>query len=228
MQDQVADRIEKKLQTLPWFEKVVTYAKPNFAAMQVTFRDNTPAAQVPSLFYQIRKKLDDVRGELPAGTVASVDDEYGDVDSLLYTLSGEGADYSRSSRWWPRVCASGLLRVEGVVKVTLYGVQDQRIFVEFSHAKLATLGIAPQVLFDALSRQNAVTPAGTVETSAQRIPLRDHRRAGRRAGSGRDPRRGRTGAACGSAISPPSPAGRSTRRTGWCVRRAALRSPSAW
>lgn len=172
MQDQVADRIEKRLQTLPWFEKVVTYAKPNFTALQVTFRDNTPSAQVPSLFYQIRKKLDDVRGELPAGVVGpSVDDEYGDVDSLLYMLTGDGADYAQL-----KLVAEGLrqrlLKVDGAVKVNLYGVQDQRIFVEFSHAKLATLGIAPQVLFDALSRQNAVTPAGTVETSAQRIPLR--------------------------------------------------------
>ena len=172
MQDQVADRIEKRLQTLPWFEKVVTYSKPNFTAMQVTFRDNTPSAQVPSLFYQIRKKLDDVRGELPVGVIGpSVDDEYGDVDSLLYMLTGDGADYAQL-----KLVADGLrqrlLKVEGVVKVNLYGVQDQRIFVEFSQAKLATLGIAPQVLFDALSRQNAITPAGTVETSAQRIPLR--------------------------------------------------------
>ncbi|AWN40224.1 efflux RND transporter permease subunit [Methylobacterium durans] len=172
MQDQVADRIEKKLQTLPHFEKVMTYAKPSFAAMQVTFRDNTPAAQVPALFYQIRKKLDDVRGELPAGVIGpSVNDEYGDVDSILYMLTGAGADYGQLKK-----VAEGLrqrlLKVEGVVKVNLYGVQEPRIFVEFSHAKLATLGLTPQTLFESLARQNAVTPAGTVETGAQRIPLR--------------------------------------------------------
>jgi multidrug efflux pump subunit AcrB len=65
MQEQVADRIEKKLQELPWFEKVQTYSKPSFAAMQVTFRDNTPGRDIPQLFYQLRKKLDDIRGELP-------------------------------------------------------------------------------------------------------------------------------------------------------------------
>ncbi|MFE1601158.1 efflux RND transporter permease subunit [Methylobacterium sp. ID0610] len=172
MQDQVADRIEKKLQTLPFFDKVTTFAKPSFAAMQVVFRDNTPAGQVPALFYQIRKKLDDVRGELPAGLIGpNVNDEYGDVDSVLSMLTGEGADYAQLKK-----VAEGLrqrlLKVDGVVKVNLYGVQEERIFVEFSHAKLATLGITPQTLFESLGRQNAVVPAGTVETAAQRIPLR--------------------------------------------------------
>ncbi|WP_018260769.1 efflux RND transporter permease subunit [Methylobacterium sp. WSM2598] len=172
MQDQVADRIEKKLQTLPYFEKVVTFSKPSFAALQVTFRDSTPGALVPSLFYQIRKKLDDARGDLPAGIIGpNVNDEYGDVDSILSMLTGEGADYAQLKK-----VAEGLrqrlLKVDGVVKVNLYGVQDERIFVEFSHAKLATLGITPQTLFDSLGRQNAVTPAGTVESAAQRIPLR--------------------------------------------------------
>ncbi|GJD97911.1 efflux RND transporter permease subunit [Methylobacterium iners] len=172
IQDQVTDRIEKKLQTLPYFEKVMTYSKPSFAAMQVTFRDNTPGHLVPTLFYQLRKKLDDVRGELPAGIIGpNVNDEYGDVDSILYMLTGDGADYSQLKK-----VAEGLrqhlLKVESVTKVNLYGVQEPRIFVEFSHAKLATLGITPQVLFESLARQNAVTPAGTVETGAQRIPLR--------------------------------------------------------
>ena len=172
MQDQVADLVEKKLQALPYFEKVVTYSKPGFAAMQVTFRDNTPPAMVPTLFYQLRKKLDDVRPSLPPGVAGLyVNDEYGDVDSILYMVTGEGADYAQL-----KLVADGLrqrlLKVDGVAKVDLYGVQDQRIFVEFSHAKLATLGVTPQALFDSLSRQNAVAPAGTIETGAQRIPLR--------------------------------------------------------
>lgn len=172
MQDQVADRIEKKFQALPYFEKVVTYAKPSFVAMQVTFRDYTPANLVPTLFYQIRKKLDDVRGELPQGVVGpNVNDEYGDVDSILYMLTGNGASYGELKK-----VAEGLrqrlLKADSVAKVNLYGVQEPRIFVEFSHAKLATLGISPQVIFDSLGKQNAVTPAGTIETSAQRVPVR--------------------------------------------------------
>ena len=172
MQDQVTDQIEKKVQELPYFDKVTTYAKPGFAALQVAFRDNTPPAAVPSLFYLLRKKLDDIKGDLPSGlTALNVNDEYGDVDAILYMLTGPGSDYAQLKR-----VAEGLrqrlLKAEGVAKIDLYGLQDERIFVEFSHAKLATLGLTPQALFEALAKQNAVAPAGFVETGAQRVPLR--------------------------------------------------------
>ncbi|WP_316198096.1 efflux RND transporter permease subunit [Bradyrhizobium sp. SZCCHNS2002] len=172
MQSQVADPIEKKLQELPYFEKVQTYSKPSFAAMQVTFRDSTPPKDVPHLFYLLRKKLDDVAGQLPSGILGPfVNDEFSDVDSILFMMTGDGADYAQLKK-----VAEGLrqrlLKVNGVNKVNLYGTQDERIYVEFSHAKLATLGITPQALFDSLAKQNNVTPAGTVETNAQRVPLR--------------------------------------------------------
>src|ERR1700750_60362 len=172
MQTQVADPIEKKLQELPYFEKVQTYSKPSFTAMQVTFRDNTPAKDVPYYFYLLRKKLADVQDQLPAGLLGPVvNDEFSDVDSILYMLTGDGADYAQLKK-----TAEGLrqhlLKVNGVTKVNLYGTQAERIFVEFSHAKLATLGITPQALFDSLAKQNNVTPAGMVETSSQRVPLR--------------------------------------------------------
>jgi multidrug efflux pump len=172
IQTQVADPIEKKLQELPYFEKVQTYSKPGFTAMQVTFRDNTPAKDVPFLFYLLRKKLADAQGDLPAGILGPVvNDEFSDVDSILYMMTGDGADYAQLKK-----AAEGLrqrlLKVPGVTKVDIYGTQDERIFVEFSHAKLATLGITPQALFDSLAKQNNVVPAGTVETSSQRVPLR--------------------------------------------------------
>jgi len=172
MQMQVADPIEKKLQELPFFEKVQTYSKPGFTAMQVTFRDSTSPKDVPYLFYLLRKKVADVQGQLPAGLLGPViNDEFSDVDSILYMMTGDGADYAQLKK-----VAEGLrqrlLKVSGVTKVDLYGIQDERIFVEFSHAKLATLGIAPQALFDSLAKQNNVVPAGTVETSSQRVPLR--------------------------------------------------------
>src|ERR1700761_426341 len=172
MQMQVADPIEKKLQELPYFEKVQTYSKPAFTAMQVTFRDSTPPKEVPYLFYLLRKKLADVQGQLPAGLLGPVvNDEFSDVDSILYMMTSDGADYAQLKK-----AAEGmrqrLLKVSGVTKVDIYGTQDEKIFVEFSHAKLATLGIAPQALFDSLAKQNNVVPAGTVETSSQRVPLR--------------------------------------------------------
>ncbi|WP_050400664.1 efflux RND transporter permease subunit [Bradyrhizobium embrapense] len=172
MQMQVADPIEKKLQELPFFDKVQTYSKPGFTAMQVSFKDSTSPKDVPYLFYLIRKKLVDVQGELPSGILGPVvNDEFSDVDSILYMMTGDGADYAQLKK-----VAEGfrqrLLKVPGVTKIDLYGIQDERIFVEFSHAKLATLGITPQALFDSLAKQNNVTPAGTVETSSQRVPLR--------------------------------------------------------
>jgi multidrug efflux pump len=172
MQMQVADPIEKKLQELPYFEKVQTYSKPGFTAMQVTFRDSTPAKDVPYLFYLLRKKLVDAQGDLPSGILGPVvNDEFSDVDSILYMMTGDGADYAQLKK-----AAEGLrqrlLKVNGVTKVDIYGNQDERIFVEFSHAKLATLGITPQALFDSLAKQNNVVPAGTVETNSQRVPLR--------------------------------------------------------
>lgn len=172
MQTQVADPIEKKLQELPYFEKVQTYSKPGFTAMQVTFKDSTPPKDVPYLFYLLRKKLVDVQDQLPSGLLGPVvNDEFSDVDSILYMMTGAGADYAQLKK-----AAEGLrqrlLKVPGVTKVDIYGTQDERIFVEFSHAKLATLGLTPQALFDSLAKQNNVVPAGTVETSSQRVPLR--------------------------------------------------------
>src|SRR6478736_870798 len=172
MQTQVADPIEKKLQELPYFEKVQTYSKPAFTAMQVTFKDSTPPKDVPYLFYILRKKLADVQGQLPANLLGPVvNDEFSDVDSILYMMTSDGADYAQLKK-----AAEGmrqrLLKVPGVTKVDLYGTQDEKIYVEFSHAKLATLGITPQALFDSLAKQNNVVPAGTVETSSQRVPLR--------------------------------------------------------
>ncbi|MHC2336702.1 efflux RND transporter permease subunit [Bradyrhizobium sp. USDA 4454] len=172
MQMQVADPVEKKLQELPFFDKVQTYSKPGFTAMQVSFKDSTSPKDVPYYFYLLRKKLADAQGDLPSGILGPVvNDEFSDVDSILYMMTGDGADYAQLKK-----VAEGfrqrLLKVPGVTKIDLYGIQDERIFVEFSHAKLATLGITPQALFDSLAKQNNVTPAGTVETSSQRVPLR--------------------------------------------------------
>jgi multidrug efflux pump len=172
MQTQVSDPIEKKMQELPFIDKVTTYSKSGFAAMQVSFKDNTPARDVPQLFYQLRKKLSDIKDDLPAGLIGpSVNDEWGDVDSILYMLTADGADYAQMKKV-AEAFRQRLLKVKNVTKVNLYGTQDEKIFVEFSHAKLATLGITPDQLFQSLARQNAVVPAGVLETTAQRVPLR--------------------------------------------------------
>jgi multidrug efflux pump len=127
---------------------------------------------VPQLFYQLRKKLSDIKDDLPSGLIGpSVNDEWGDVDSILYMLTADGADYAQMKKV-AEAFRQRLLKVKNVTKVNLYGTQDEKIFVEFSHAKLATLGITPDQLFQSLARQNAVVPAGILETTAQRVPLR--------------------------------------------------------
>ncbi|MDI9847838.1 efflux RND transporter permease subunit [Rhodoblastus sp. 17X3] len=172
LQNQVADPIEKKVQDLPFFDHVQTDTRPSFMAMQVFFKDTTPPAQVPWLFYLLRKKLTDAHGDLPAGLVGpDVNDEFGDVDSVLYMVTGESADYGQLKKVVESM-RQRLLDVPDVVKVNLYGVQAPRIFVEFSQARLANLGVIPQAIFDSLARQNDVVASGVFQTAADRAPVR--------------------------------------------------------
>ncbi|MGA8172195.1 MAG: efflux RND transporter permease subunit [Methylocystis sp.] len=171
MRDQVGDLMEKKLQELPYLDRIDTYAKPGFLAMSVTFKDTMPPSLVQPMFYQLRKKLQDVSGELPPGVRGpTVNDEYGDVDSVLYAVTGEGANY-RQLNDVVETLRQRLLATPDALKVNVYGNQDRKIFVEFSEAKLANLGVAPQAIFDSLAKQNAVADAGVFETSSARVRL---------------------------------------------------------
>ncbi len=172
MQAQVADRIEKKLQELPWIDKIDTYSKPGFASISLNFRDSTPPRDVPMLFLELRKKMSDLLPDLPGGVLGPfVNDEFGDVDSVLYTIVGDGASYAQLKDV-AEALRKRLQRVPDVTKVDLYGDQAERIFVEFSHAKLATLGVPLQAVFDSIEKQNALAPAGEFQTDAQRLPVR--------------------------------------------------------
>ena len=172
MQDQVADRIEKKLQELPWVDKIDTYSKPGFAAISFQFRDSTPPRDVPMLFLGLRKRMGDLKADLPADVDGpTVNDELGDVDSVLYTITGDGASYAQLKQV-AEALRKRLQRVPDVTKVDLYGEQAERIFVETNYAKLATLGVPVQTMFDSLAKQNALASAGEFQTQAQRVPLR--------------------------------------------------------
>ena len=168
----VAEPIERLMQELPWFDTVRTSARPGGVTLEVNFRDNAPPRQVPQLFTLLRRKIEDVRPLLPAGVQGPrVNDEFGDVDVLLWALTGEGAtnsDIRRQADALKRV----LLRVPGVAKVHLYGVQEERIWVEFDPARMATLGVSAQQVVDALARQNAVVPAGSVDGPGPRVSVR--------------------------------------------------------
>lgn len=172
MQSQVADEIEKKLQELPHLERLDTYSQPGASFIQVTLSDSTPPADVKDLWYQVRKKVGDIHNRLPSGVLGPFyNDEYGDVYSALYMITADGLDPAALEKVAEHM-RSQLLKVPDVTKVDVIGAQDQRIWVEFSHTRLATLGITPEAIFDSVGRQNAVSPAGSVDTTADRIHLR--------------------------------------------------------
>src|SRR5215211_1979529 len=172
MQTQVADKIEKKLQELPYLDRVESYSQPGVSFIQPYLIDKTPPAKVKELWYQVRKKVSDIKSELPAGTIGpNFNDEYGDVYSAIYMLSADGLSLANLKARAEDI-RQRLLRVPDVNKVDIIGEQPEKIFIEFSHAKLATLGITPQQIFDSVTKQNAVTSGGSVDTSADRINLR--------------------------------------------------------
>jgi multidrug efflux pump subunit AcrB len=172
MQDQVAEKIEKRLQELRWYDRSETYTRPGLAFTTLSLLDTTPPAQVPEEFYQARKKISDEAKTLPAGVIGPlVNDEYSDVTFALFALKARGEPQRRLVRDAESL-RQRLLHVPGVKKVNIIGEQAERIFVEFSHERLATLGIDPQAVFAALNEQNLLTPAGAVQTRGPDVFLR--------------------------------------------------------
>jgi multidrug efflux pump len=172
LQAQAVDKIEKKLQELPYLDRIESYSQPGGSFIRVTLSDKTPPSKVKELWYQVRKKVGDIQHELPPGISGpDFNDEYGDVYSALYMLTADGlrlADLKTRAE----DIRQRLLRVPDVNKVDIIGERPQKIFIEFSHSKLAMLGVTPQQIFDSVAKQNAVIPGGSVDTSADRINLR--------------------------------------------------------
>lgn len=174
MQEQVADRIERKLQDLAYLDHLTTFVRPGVAATMVSFRDDTPPAEVSGLFYQTRKKLDDLRPDMPLGVIGPAsDDEYADVYGAAFALTSPnaGADNAELVRQAEHV-RDQLLHVPGAEKVQVVGELPRTVFVEFSHARLATLGITVPEVVAAIAKQNVVASAGVVDTATTRVPVR--------------------------------------------------------
>ncbi len=172
MQRQVAERIEDKLRETPYLDFLRTYCLPERMLVLVQLKDTIPKKQVPETWYQLRKKLNDIRGTLPEGVLGpAVNDEYGDVYSAIYAFHGD--DYTPAEL--KRIVESArkrLLRVSDVEKVDIIGDQPQKVFIELSHRKLSTLGISPQKIFDSVTTQNAILPSGKIETDQDRVFVR--------------------------------------------------------
>lgn len=172
MQDQVAEPLEKRLQELTWYDRSETFTRPGLAFTTLTLKDMTPPADVPEQFYQARKKLADEASKLPRGVTGPfVNDEYSDVTFALYALRAKGEPLRVLARE-AEALRQRLLHVPGVRKVNIIGERPERIFVEFSQARLATLGVTPRDILSALAAQNLVTPAGSIEANGPQILVR--------------------------------------------------------
>ena len=172
IQDQVLNRIEKKFEQLDYFEKVTTYARQGYGGMTITVVGGTAEANQREAWYQARKKFSDVERELPDGVIGPFfNDEYGDVTGLLYAVKSDGVSQAELADTAEDV-KRRLLKVPMVKKVDLYGKQAEKIYVEFSHDRLAALGIAPLAIAESLTNQNNLLAAGSIDTSADRVLVR--------------------------------------------------------
>src|SRR6267154_1539970 len=172
MQDLVADPLEKRLQELHWYDRVETFTRPGVVQMMLNLKDQTPPSEVPEQFYQARKKLGDEAHNLPLGALGPfVNDEYSDVEFAVYAVEA----HNKPARLLVRQAESlreRLLHVAGVKKVTILGERPERIFVNFSYARLANLGVSARDVFAALQSQNAITPAGSIDTTGPQVFVR--------------------------------------------------------
>ncbi|MEI8572856.1 efflux RND transporter permease subunit [Methylomonas sp. LW13] len=171
VEQQVTDKLEKKLQEVPWLDNLRSYSRPGESLIFLSAKDSTPAVQVPDIFYQVRKKIGDIAYTLPAGVEGpTFNDEFGDVYGNLYALTGDGYDYAELKRHAETLRAE-LLRVNDVAKVDFFGEQKQRIYVELSNAKLATIGIDVATLLRTLQAQNLVTGSGSFDSENEHIRI---------------------------------------------------------
>ena len=169
---QVTERIEKKLMETGEYEKIVSFSRPGESQVTFMARDSLHSADIPELWYQIRKKVADIRHTLPAGVQGPFfNDEFGTTFGNIYALSGDGFDYAVLKDYADRIQVQ-LQRVKDVGKVELVGLQDEKIWIELSNVKLATLGVPLAAVQQALEEQNAVSAAGFFETPSERVRLR--------------------------------------------------------
>ncbi len=169
---QVTERIEKKLMETGEYERIVSFSRPGESQVTFIARDSMHSVEIPELWYQVRKKISDIRHTLPPGIQGPFfNDEFGTTFGNIYALTGEGFDYAVLKDYADRIQIQ-LQRVKDVGKVELLGLQDEKVWIELSNVKLATLGLPLAAVQQALEEQNAVSTAGFFETSSERLQLR--------------------------------------------------------
>jgi multidrug efflux pump len=169
---QVTDRLEKKLQEIPYFKRTQSYSKPGESLIIIELLDTAPKAEVPQLFYQMRKKVNDIRHTMPSDVIGPFfNDEFGDVFGSIYAFTGDGFSLSELRAKLEDV-RQDLLRIPEIAKIDLVGVVDDKIYVEISNSRIASLGIDGANIAAQLQAQNAITSAGVFQTADNSIALR--------------------------------------------------------
>ena len=171
VEQQVTDKLEKKLQEVPWLDNLRSYSRPSESLIFLLVKDSAPPKEIANIWYQTRKKIGDIRSSLPDGVEGpAFNDEFGDVYGNLYALTGDGYDYAELKRQ-AEVVRAALLQVKDVAKVDFFGEQKQRIYIDLSNAKLATLGIDTETLLRTLQLQNLVTSSGNFDSDQERVRI---------------------------------------------------------
>ena len=166
---QVTERIERKLQETRGLDFLRSYTTPGLTTIFVNLKGSTSASEVPDVWYQVRKNIGDIRHTLPAGVVGpGFNDDFGDTFGLIYGFTADGFSH-RELRDYVEAVRSRLLNVPDVSKIEIIGAQDEQIYIEFSTQQLAGLGIDRAALIAAVQAQNSVVPAGSVQTSDEKL-----------------------------------------------------------
>jgi multidrug efflux pump len=172
MAEQVTDKLERKLQETPYVDKIRSYSKPGEVLIIVQLKDSSPPREIQQVWYQVRKKLGDIRGTLPPGVQGPFfNDEFGDVYGVIFAFSADGFSRRELKDYvdWSR---QQLLKVPNVAKVDLFGAQDEKIFIEISHQRLAQLGLSVPQLAEQIATQNTVEAAGVLALPTDNVQIR--------------------------------------------------------
>jgi multidrug efflux pump len=172
MADQVTDKLEKKLQETPFIDRISSYSKPGETLIILNLRESTPPREVQNAWYQVRKKIGDIRNTLPGGVAGPFfNDEFGDTFGSIFALSGDGFTYAEVKEYADFV-RQQLLKVPSVSKVEQYGVQDEKIYIEFSHKRFSQLGVPFETVVAQINAQNAVESTGVLVTPSDNLQVR--------------------------------------------------------
>jgi multidrug efflux pump subunit AcrB len=170
--EQVTDKLERTLQEVPYADKIRSYSKPGESQIIFEIKDSSRPAEVANVWYQVRKKIGDMRYQLPGNIQGPFfNDEFGDVFGVIYALQGEGFSYAELKDFADEV-RQQLLRVKDVAKVEQFGVQDEKVWVEVSQKRLAQLGLDFNAVLQQLGAQNAVESAGVIQSPQDMVQVR--------------------------------------------------------